>query len=180
MEIWKDYIAGYYQASNLGNIRSVDRVVKFNGTPAIRKGIQLQPTINSKGYLTVVICVNGKRSTQYVHRIIATTFHAKPADKTEVNHKNGKVLENQESNLEWVTRSENLEHAVENGLITTGNVKLTQHEVSEIKLLIYEGLSNPAIGHQFGVDKATIRNIRIGKSWTHVKMASREPENNGQ
>ena len=35
-EIWKDVIGyeGYYQVSNLGNVRSIDRYVKGNGLTA--------------------------------------------------------------------------------------------------------------------------------------------------
>lgn len=171
MEEWKDYIENYYQASTHGNIRSVDRSVLFNGTPAVRKGLVLKQTVNSKGYLTVVICVNGSRRTEYVHRIIAKTFLNNPENREEVNHIDGNVFNNRLENLEWVFREENLLHALNSGLVSAGNCKLTDTEVSQIKRLIYEGLSNPAIGNLFGVDKATIRNIRIGKSWTHVKMA---------
>ena len=69
------------------------------------------------------------------------------------------------------TKDENYIHAINNGLVSAGNCKLIEKEVSEIKLLLAKGLSNPEIGRMFGVDKATIRNIRIGKNWTHVKMA---------
>lgn len=170
-EVWKDYIPNFYQISNLGNIKSVDRSVLFNGTPGLRKGIPIKQTINSKGYQTVVICVNGERSTEHTHRIVATVFHENPLNKPEVNHKDCNTLNNHENNLEWITREDNLLHAYENGAISAGNVKLTAHEVSEIKLLIHRGFCNPEIGKMFGVSRSTIRQIRIGKNWTHIKMA---------
>ena len=172
MEIWKSYIEGYYEASNQGRIRSVDRVLIFKGSPGVRKGVVLKQTLNSKGYLTVIICKDGERKTEYVHRIIAKVFIENPLNKPEVNHKNGQHTEIQDNaveNLEWCTYDENILHAYENNLTSTGNVKLSEAEVSEIKYLIKAGLSNPEIGKIYGVDKATIRNIRIGRSWTHVK-----------
>ncbi len=169
MEIWKEYIKGNYDASDKGQIRSIDRVVLFNGTPGIRKGILLKQTVNSKGYLTVIICVNGTRKTEYSHRVIAKTFIENLEDKEQVNHMNGNVLDNSVDNLEWCTHEENYMHAQMTGLISKGNPKLIEQEVSEIKCLINSGLSNPEIAKVYGVDKATIRNIRIGKNWTHVK-----------
>lgn len=169
MEIWKTYIDGHYEASTEGRVRSVDKTVLFKGTPGIRRGIVLKPTINSKGYLTVVICVDGTRATKYVHQIVAITFLDNPEDKPTVNHKDGNPANNKLSNLEWNTFEENYQHAQNNGLISAGNVKLKEEEVSEIKQLIASGLSNPELSKMFGVNRATIRNIRIGRNWTHVK-----------
>lgn len=49
-EIWKDIpnYEGYYQASNLGRVRSLDRVVINKGFPARLKGMVLKQTIGSK------------------------------------------------------------------------------------------------------------------------------------
>ena len=171
MEHWKKYISGFYEASNYGRIRSIDRWVSFRGTPATRKGVVLSPTKNSKGYYAVVICVDGSRKTESVHRIIASVFVPNPFDFPEVNHIDGNPYNNRAENLEWCTAEMNREHAQINGFISVGNVKLTASEVAEIKLLISKGLSNPELAKRFQVDKATIRNIRIGRSWTHVKMA---------
>lgn len=168
MEKWKSYIEGHYEVSDAGNVRSIDKTVLFKGTPGLRRGIQLKPTVNSKGYLTVVICVDGSRKTEYVHRIVAKVFIENPEKKETVNHKDGNVLNNAATNLEWNTSAENFEHAQANGLISAGNTKLKEQEVIEIKQLIVNGLSNPEIAKMYGVDKATIRQIRINKNWTHV------------
>lgn len=57
--------------------------------------------------------------THLVSRLVATAFIPNPENKEEVNHKNGNPLDNSVENLEWVTRSENMRHAFENGLLQT-------------------------------------------------------------
>ena len=105
-EIWVD-IKGYeglYQASNLGNIKSL-----------LTSKI-LKATINSSGYFKVELHKKGKTKVLYVHRLIASAFIPNPENKPQVNHKNGDKLCNSIDNLEWVTRSENQKHAIKNGL----------------------------------------------------------------
>ena len=84
-EIWEDYISGYYRVSNYGEICSIDREVLFHNKYAMRKGKLLKQTKNSKGYLTVVICVDGTRKTIATHRAIAEVFLPNPLQLPQVN-----------------------------------------------------------------------------------------------
>ena len=80
-EIWKD-IEGYeglYQVSNIGNVKSLDRIKPHNtsksGVIAV-KGVLLKKNKNYKGYLKVQLS-NGftrKRETKSVHRLVAIAF----------------------------------------------------------------------------------------------------------
>ena len=54
---------------------------------------------------------NKKMVYRFVHRIVAKAFLFNDNLKTEVNHKDANKLNNRLSNLEWVTRHENIEHA---------------------------------------------------------------------
>jgi hypothetical protein len=51
-----------------------------------------------------------------VHRIVAETYIPNPENKPEVNHMDGNKQNNMLCNLEWMTRSENIQHSFDTGL----------------------------------------------------------------
>lgn len=119
MEKWQDFkgYEGYYQVSSFGQVRSVDRVVVgVDGKTYHYKGRILKQAKTSDGYKTVQLFKDNGLKTFKVHRMIALTFIPNPNNKPEVNHIDGNKSNNHISNLEWVTRSENLKHAVKHGL----------------------------------------------------------------
>ena len=60
--------------------------------------------------------------THHVHRLLAICFIPNPFDglysisELQVNHKDGNKLNNNLSNLEWVTQQQNCQHAYSTGL----------------------------------------------------------------
>ena len=120
-EFWKDICEyeGYYQASNFGRIRSIDRFVSQKNEKGelysrLMKGKIIQPRKQNGGYLIVWLCKNGKSKALTVHRIIANTFIPNVNCYSDVNHRNGNKEDNRINNLEWCTRSENIRHAYSN------------------------------------------------------------------
>lgn len=90
-----------YEVSNMGNVRNC------------KTGRYLKPQLNQEGgYYRVSI--SGKH--YYVHRLVADTFFDGDHEKIDVNHIDGNKYNNTLSNLEWVTRKENIRHAYINGL----------------------------------------------------------------
>lgn len=117
--------------------------------------------------------VNGKLLA--VHRAVAMAWLPNPENKDEVNHINGDKSDNRHENLEWVTREENLSHALNTGLIRRGsnhqNSKLNEIQVSEIKLKLNESTyfgQLTDIAKEYGVSKHLILNIKKGRAWKHV------------
>jgi hypothetical protein len=79
------------------------------------KGKKLKQFI-VKGYFRVSLWIDGKMYQKNVHRLLAEKYIENPFDKAQVNHKDGDKLNNDLSNLEWVTPRENTIHAYNNGL----------------------------------------------------------------
>lgn len=73
-----------------------------------------------KGYLRTTFHNKGKLVSVMIHRIIWIKAHGIPADKMEVNHKDGNKLNNSIDNLELVTMPENMKHAAKMGLSKGG------------------------------------------------------------
>lgn len=118
-EIWKfiDGYEGWYEISNMGRVRSLDRTVYFRDGKRSRdyKGKILKCKYHH-GYQMVNLLKNKEINTVYVHRLVIETFIPKEDGKEWTNHKNGIKSDNRVENLEWCTPSENNNHAVEMGL----------------------------------------------------------------
>lgn len=124
IETWVEIpeTSGFYQASSLGRIRSIDRtIIRMNrwgleGQLTI-KGRVIKPWADSNGYLVVYICGNGRRQAINVHRLVAMAFIPHPLQsELDVNHLDGLKQNNRTENLEWCTRKQNMEHALKYGL----------------------------------------------------------------
>jgi hypothetical protein len=113
-EIWKPIFGyeGIYEVSNLGNIRSLDRI-DFAGRHL--KG-KLFSTTAKESYVTVRLSKNGNITTFRIHQLVAEAFIPNPDGKPCVNHKDGNKQNNTAENLEWCTHSENNRHAFRTGL----------------------------------------------------------------
>ena len=70
-----------------------------------------------------------------VHRLIAETFIPNPENKKVVNHIDGNTLNNAVTNLEWVTQSENMQHAIRTGLINDETNKI---KTDKLKVPVYQ------------------------------------------
>ena len=124
-EVWKNIpnYENYYQVSNFGNIKSLDRY--YNGRNLKGKPIKLSP--NKFGYLRFTAKKDNITKTLHVHRVVLLTFNPIVQEK-QVNHIDGNKFNNRLENLEWCTDSENKIHAYKNGLMIGGN-QYSKHKV---------------------------------------------------
>lgn len=111
-EEWRDIpgYVGYYQVSNLGNIRSLDReVIIKNGIVRKTKGQTMKKTVgNGKGnYEAVSLSADHRTQRFLVHRLVAAAFVPNPDGLPEINHKDENKLNNRADNLEWCDRKYN-------------------------------------------------------------------------
>ena len=112
---WK-VIAGYeglYKVSNTGLVRCLNRDIydACGKWISYRKGCVLIPFYSRK-YKCVKLCKGGLEKSVFVHRLVAMTFVPNPDNKPEVNHIDGDTTNNVFTNLEWVTKKENMQHAI--------------------------------------------------------------------
>ena len=169
MEIWKDVVGyeGYYQVSNEGNVRSVDRQVECKNSLRVYKGRQLVACSDDKGYIRVLLSVAGKHKSCQVHRLVATAFLPNLDDLPEVNHKDENPNNNHVDNLEWCSKPYNLSY----GTGRTRSVKSHRKPVLQLDLegtLIaeYEGVNVAAKAIGKPKDAIAITKCCSGKNQT--------------
>ncbi len=111
-EIWKDVVEyeGLYQVSNLGNVRSLDRVEQCNGTFRQRKGTYMSKKSDKNGYLTVGLRDGFSQKFKKVHRLVAEAFIENPKGLPQVNHKDEDKTNNSSDNLEWCDSKYNVQY----------------------------------------------------------------------
>lgn len=122
-ELWADIpgFEGMYQISSCGRVKSCDRILPHenHGTWHIKERLlKLNETgpKNYKYYSVLLHVGKGKMICKRVHRLVAETFLPNPHNLPQVNHIDGNKLNNNVSNLEWVTGKENVDHAWRTGL----------------------------------------------------------------
>jgi len=98
---------GYYEASNQGDIRSVDRVVDRAGKSLFIQGQALALKTGKNGYLRVALYRDSKPTYSTVHRLVMLTFTGPRPVKHDICHRNGIRNDNRTENLYYGTRSEN-------------------------------------------------------------------------
>lgn len=111
---------GIYEVNELGQIRSIDRIVECkDGSTRKCNGRDLKLQMDQGGYAVVILHKNGVAKTFNFHRLVAETFIPNPDNLPEVHHLNHDRKDNRVKNLQWVTRAEQMDDhwraAISNG-----------------------------------------------------------------
>jgi hypothetical protein len=157
-----------YDVSSEGNVRSWKNAqYGKRSSPKI-----IKPIVTRGGYLCVHLHAGKVVRTERVHRLVLSAFNGPIPDGMDVAHMDGVKTNNRLTNLRAATRAENESDKLRHGTDCRGEkqwqAKLTCESVCEIRRLISSGLSCVEIGRKFGVSRASIRSIAIGKNWAHV------------
>lgn len=156
-----------YEASPGGQIRNR------------KTGRILKPATGWYGYDLLSLRADaGGFKTVRVHRMVALAFIPNPDALPEINHIDGDPANNAVSNIEWVTRQQNIAHAAamdrfpsisyhERRVHGGGNI-LTEEAVVAIRR------STEPVRHiakRLGVSHQTVWCARTGRTWKHVEEA---------
>lgn len=159
IEIWKPVknYEGYYEISNLGTVRSLERTVKQGKRFIFIKAAIKNHYISKKGYPVVTLCKNGKSVGKYLHVLLAEAFIPNPDNKPFVDHINTNKMDYTLDNLKWVTSKEN-----SNNKITKTHLKeAATNKEGIIKRLITRKnkitKTSPKTIYQFTEDKIFIK-----------------------
>lgn len=146
--------------------------VNTNGAIKSKRKI-LTPILDSGGYAQVTLYKDGSGKICLVHRIVAKAFIENKQSKYAVNHIDNNRSNNEASNLEWVTRTENMQHAaVQNRMPgrkgeNTHLAKLSELDVKEIRKL--DGVVRPKdLAAKFNITYRNLRSILTKKTWQNI------------
>ena len=165
-ELWLPVVGyeGFYEVSNQGRVRSVDRVVPHSNGPRLVKGRILKQIPNSRGYFRVCCYREGKSRALRVHRLVCVAFCGpSPSAEHVVDHIDENKQNNRATNLRWLTVEENVSRSNSG----TGNAgcRLTEQDVRFIRS---DSRSAEALGKVMGVSRRHIDRIRAREKWAHV------------
>lgn len=139
-----------YDVSNLGNIKN------------ITTHKMLKPCVKS-GYYHVSLVNNENKQNFKVHRLVALAFIENPENKSDVNHKDKNKLNNNLSNLEWMTRRENNIHRCE-GLKITCNKNKVVYRIDNCSNEIVEKYNSIELAGEWAFKNGYTKSVHNGRN----------------
>ena len=166
MEIWKEHpVYPNVEISTLGNVR-VDGKISVGW-------------LNRAGYrvhsIRATLTPNKKKHVVYAHKLVLETFVGPKLVGLETRHLNGVRNDNRLENLSWGTPFENTQDKKLHGTIlfgeTSGQSKLTNENVIQIRSRIKAGDLIDNVAKEFGFSAGGLRSVVNGSRWKHLPGA---------
>lgn len=172
-ETWKP-VPGYegaYEVSDLGRVRSLDRViVRSDGVRRRFPGKIIKPYVDPNGYDRVALALSGSRSLRCAHQLVAAAFLGPRPVGQEVRHIRGVAGGHGVDNLEYGTPTENNADKVRHGTLLrgedVGTSKLDEAAVRAIREA--RGVKQRDLAARFGCRQGHISRIVNRQRWRHV------------
>jgi hypothetical protein len=178
-KVWKPIPgwAGFYEVSDGGDVRSVDRNFEVLAPGRARhlrylRGRLLAATESPNGYSLVVLsrprCAAVHR---YIHRLVLLAFQGPCPEGMEVCHNNGIRADNRLENLRYDTRAANARDRVAHG--TAASLKGENNPSSkltdaDVRMIRTSKESARSIGRRLGVSHNIVAAARRGTAWAHI------------
>lgn len=149
-EIWKDIdgYEGFYKVSNVGRVKSLDRLVNGNHITCdfqYVKGKLLKLQRDKCGYWRVNLRKNGVNKMFLVHRLVAKAFIPNPNNFPYINHKDENPSNSNVNNLEWCTGQYNVLYGSCQSKITLSKIrKVIQFDMNMNEIHRWNSLKDAA------------------------------------
>ena len=172
---------GYYEVSDQGRVRSIDRVVTDkNGKAMTFRGRVRVASLDTDRYLSVSLCRDSKCESRRVHVLVALAWIGPRPEGMETRHGENGKLDNSLANLCYGTPEENVADKIRDGVTNRGeknrNCKLTEMQVRVARRACSEASQPFALmadlAKTWGVGRTTIRNAVSGRKWAHITQLS--------
>lgn len=164
-EIWRAVVGyeGLYEVSNLGRVRSLERVVARSYHSSILcKSKIMKQRLDAHGYYKISLSdEKHNHKSFFVHRIVASAFIPNPNNYPIINHKDQNPKNNYVCNLEWCTQKYNCNWADRNERLAAHFEKPIKQIKNEVVVKIWK--SGSQIERETGYKRRNIQKACNGE-----------------
>lgn len=148
-------LEGRYEVSDMGRVRSLDRIVPRDGYPFRSKGRVLKITLDGDGYPKVTM---GRGCQRKIHRLVAEAFIPNPENLPEVDREDTDKLNCRKENLRWCTKQQNSRYRHDKTHVTC-ETTIGPTVRRAIKAAILSGRPVLHVSREFNVSRSHVRRI---------------------
>lgn len=171
-EIWMPVPGweGFYEASSLGRVRSLERMSRVNSLmPDVKRlmGGKIRKIFtDSRGYQHINMSANGLRKCYMLHQVILLSFRGEPEPGQGCRHLDGNPSNNNIENLIWGTHLENMGDRKRHGRYAVGeDHPMSKLKREDVKDIIASPETGTALANKYNMGQSQISRIRRGKAW---------------